>query len=327
MSGWKMTQPIGACAAFILSAVVVFYLYGLPAEPCIYLCLLACLVLVKQCADRLRKGRKRQEQLETLKKEAVVYLDPAHFPKAESGEEQGYQELAQILDARCKKTEKEKREKLEAADRYYTRWSHQIKTPIAGMRLLLEEEELDRRAMERELLHIEQYVETALQYQRLGGSSRDLVIRRCRLDGLVKQAVKRVRVLFLQKRVSVELGCLETEILTDEKWFVFVLEQLITNAVKYTKSGGKVTVYLKKEKSILVVEDTGIGISPEDLPRIFEWGYTGYNGRMEKHSTGIGLALCKQTMDMLGHSIWVESELARGTRVCLGIGNRILSVM
>lgn len=97
------------------------------------------------------------------------------------------------------------------------------------------------------------------------------------------------------------------QVLTDEKWLGFVLEQILSNALKYTRSGGTVFVYMKKDpdkkKQYLVVEDTGIGIQAEDLPRIFEKGFTGYNGRTDKKSTGIGLYLCKQIMDKLGHRI------------------------
>ena len=104
-----------------------------------------------------------------------------------------------------------------------------------------------------------------------------------------------------------------------EKWLVFVLEQVLTNAVKYTRKG-KISIYLDPEKEkTLVVEDTGMGIRPEDLPRIFEWGYTGYNGRIKNRATGIGLALCRQTMEMLGHRISAKSEPGKGTCIYLDL--------
>ena len=213
-------------------------------------------------------------------------------------------------EARCQISE---------ANRYYIRWSHQIKTPIAALRLLLEEEEPDRAAMEGEIYRIEQYVEFALQYQRLEGGHKDLVFAHYSLEGIVKKALKKTGVLFRQTKLALELGNLQTDVLTDEKWLVFVLEQVLTNAVKYTRKG-KISIYLDPEKEkTLVVEDTGMGIRPEDLPRIFEWGYTGYNGRIKNRATGIGLALCRQTMEMLGHRISAKSEPGKGTCIYLDL--------
>lgn len=108
-------------------------------------------------------------------------------------------------------------------------------------------------------------------------------------------------------------------VLTDEKWLVFVLEQILSNALKYTKSGS-IHIYLSPDApKTLVIEDTGIGIAPEDLPRIFEKGYTGCNGRADKRSTGIGLYLCRQIMEKLSHTIRIESEMGVGTKVYLGL--------
>ncbi|MFR2848730.1 MAG: ATP-binding protein [Hungatella hathewayi] len=210
------------------------------------------------------------------------------------------------------------RAKREESSRYYTLWSHQIKTPVAAAHLLLQEETLDRPAMEQELFKMEQYVDMALQYQRLDKSGRDLVLQEYELEGLVKKAVKGLAAVFIYNRAALELGELAGQVLTDEKWFVFVLEQILSNAVKYAPKG-KISVYLSGDRKELVIEDNGIGIRPEDIPRVFEWGYTGSNGRLEKRSTGIGLYLCRQVMNMLGQSIRIESEEGVGTRVCLGI--------
>ena len=136
----------------------------------------------------------------------------------------------------------------------------------------------------------------------LEGGHKDLVFAHYSLESIVKKALKKTGVLFRRTKLALELGNLQTDVLTDEKWLVFVLEQVLTNAVKYTRKG-KISIYLDSEKEkTLVVEDTGMGIRPEDLPRIFEWGYTGYNGRIKNRATGIGLALCRQTMEMAGTS-------------------------
>lgn len=252
MKSLKSISDNLTCFFLLLAEVLVFYLYELPAEAEIYLGGITVLIFgVRYVAGRVR-SHQRREQIAAVKKEAGAYLDPAHFPEAVDAAERDYQELACILEQRCKRAEREKNQKLDEAKMYYTRWSHQIKTPIAGMRLLLGETSIDRKAMERELYHTEQYVEAVLQYQRLEGSSRDLVIRRCSVEGMVKQAVKKAGVLFRQKNLAAELGNLDAEVVTDEKWLVFVLEQLLTNAVKYTQSG-KISVYLEPEKEKTLV--------------------------------------------------------------------------
>ena len=239
--------------------------------------------------------------------------------KPENAVEKEYQNLAEMLGRQWENARQEARCQISEANRYYIRWSHQIKTPIAALRLLLEEEEPDRAAMEGEIYRIEQYVEFALQYQRLEGGHKDLVFAHYSLESIVKKALKKTGVLFRRTKLALELGNLQTDVLTDEKWLVFVLEQVLTNAVKYTRKG-KISIYLDPEKEkTLVVEDTGMGIRPEDLPRIFEWGYTGYNGRIKNRATGIGLALCRQTMEMLGHRISAKSEPGKGTCIYLDL--------
>lgn len=233
-------------------------------------------------AGFFRWERKRR-QLLILKRQAEQSLETADLPKAETPLEKIYQEIIQDQEKRCQREQRESREKLVRSREYYTRWSHQIKTPIAAMELLLQEEPADVRALKRELLKTSQYVEMALSYQRMEGDGNDLVIQRYELRPVVMQAVKKVSPLLIHKHISFSAGDLSGEVLTDEKWLVFVLEQLLTNASKYTKEGG--SVWIGKENGLLVLRDTGIGIRPEDLPRIFEWGYTGYNGRLDKRST------------------------------------------
>ena len=261
--------------------------------------------------------KRKRRQLLILKRQAEQSLETADFPKAETPLEEIYQEIIREQEKRCQREQKESREKLVRSREYYTRWSHQIKTPIAAMELLLQEEPADVRALKRELLKTSQYVEMALSYQRMEGEGNDLVIQRYELRPVVMQAVKKVSPLLIHKHISFSAGDLSGEVLTDEKWLVFVLEQLLTNASKYTKEGGSVRI--GKENGLLVLRDTGIGIRPEDLPRIFEWGYTGYNGRLDKRSTGVGLALVKQVMEMLGNKIEIRSVLGEGTEVFLDL--------
>ena len=166
---------------------------------------------------------------------------------------------------------------------------------------------------------VEQYVQMALQYLRMEKMTSDLVFARYDLDALIRQAVRKYAPLFIRRKIILSYEPVHCEVLTDEKWLVFVLEQILSNALKYTKSGS-IHIYLSPDApKTLVIEDTGIGIAPEDLPRIFEKGYTGCNGRADKRSTGIGLYLCRQIMEKLSHTIRIESEMGVGTKVYLGL--------
>ena len=294
-----MKKAMAALILFLIETLL-FYLYEMPLEAWAYSSVFILLIFGGWIILDGVQQRKKYKQLKNIQKEAEVYLETEHFGKWENARQ----------EARCQISE---------ANRYYIRWSHQIKTPIAALRLLLEEEEPDRAAMEGEIYRIEQYVEFALQYQRLEGGHKDLVFAHYSLESIVKKALKKTGVLFRRTKLALELGNLQTDVLTDEKWLVFVLEQVLTNAVKYTRKG-KISIYLDPEKEkTLVVEDTGMGIRPEDLPRIFEWGYTGYNGRIKNRATGIGLALCRQTMEMLGHRISAKSEPGKGTCIYLDL--------
>jgi signal transduction histidine kinase len=201
---------------------------------------------------------------------------------------------------------------------YYMMWAHQIKTPIAALKLLINGREDSFLLME-ELFKIEQYVEMVLHYLRLDSMSSDMIIKQYDLHSLVKQAVRKYSVLFINSGLSLQLEDFNISVLTDEKWLCFVLEQIISNSIKYTKKG-TISIYQKPDSQMtLVIEDTGIGIRQEDIPRIFDRGFTGYNGRMDKKSTGIGLYLCKQIMNHLSHGIWVSSKEGEGTKIYLDL--------
>ncbi|MDE6739465.1 MAG: sensor histidine kinase [Lachnospiraceae bacterium] len=216
---------------------------------------------------------------------------------------------------------------------YYTMWTHQIKTPIAAMRLLLQgseemgsgQAELDRQRETEELFKIEQYAQMALYFARLDSASSDFLFREYDVQEIVKQAVRKYSVLFLRSGLTFRMEEFELRAVTDEKWLCFVVEQVFSNALKYTWQGG-IAIYgadaqgnpEEGKVSYLVIEDTGIGIRESDLPRIFERGFTGYNGRLDKKATGLGLYLCNQIIDRMSHTLRVKSEPGVGTKVILG---------
>lgn len=254
---------------------------------------------------------------------------PDSLPEPDGRKEEIYQQMMQKLfkERRQRVFEMDKREQ-EMQD-YYTLWVHQIKTPIAAMKLLLQSEEQHSLELVQELFKIEQYAQMALYFMRLQSISSDLVLKEYELYDIVKQAVKKYGVLFLNKKMDFKLETFSKKIITDEKWLCFVIEQLFSNAIKYgkgddSKKSGGIHIYLEQEK--LVISDRGIGIRREDLPRIFERGFTGYNGRMDKKSTGLGLYLTKKILEKLSHTISVESELGKGTRVVLDFSAYISAV-
>lgn len=160
-------------------------------------------------------------------------------------------------------------------------------------------------------MRIEQYVEMVLAFLRLDSQSSDYYFREYELDPLIKATVKKYSTWFIHRKISLSYEPVGTTVLTDEKWLSFVLEQILNNALKYTKRG-TISIYLEGE-NVLCIKDTGIGIAASDLPRIFERGFTGYNGRLDKKASGLGLFMCKQICDKLGHEITAESVVGEGT--------------
>ena len=202
---------------------------------------------------------------------------------------------------------------------YFSAWAHQIKTPIAAMGLKLQNEDSPlARGLRGDLNRIAQYVEMAMTYLRLDAETGDYVLKTQALDPIIRGAVRRFAGEFIDRKLRLRLQETGQMVLTDEKWLSFVLEQLLSNALKYTP-GGEISIFWQ-EPDTLVIRDTGIGIAPEDLPRIFEKGFTGYNGRSDKKASGIGLYLCKRVCDRLGHGISIASALGEGTTVFLKLG-------
>ena len=239
--------------------------------------------------------------------------------------ESDYQKIIADLEDEAEKAALRASENFRDMTEYYTVWAHQIKTPIAAMRLTLQSEDSETaRRLSGDLNRIEEYVEMVLTYIRLDSDDTDYLIREYDLDEIIKPAVRRFSREFILKKLTLDYRPAAYTVLTDAKWLSFVIEQIISNAVKYTWKGG-VKIFME-EPGILCIEDTGIGISAEDLPRIFENGYTGFNGREDKKASGIGLYLCRRITGHLGHRISAESAPGAGTRVRLDLRKHDLGV-
>ena len=296
------------CLIFTVS----FALYGLPLGAVLYpaaLCAAAGGIILLLS---LRKSRAVCQELSLIQHHPADL--PDELPAAQSPQEQAYQALLLALHADRQKLKSDMNARYHDMTEYYTVWAHQIKTPIAAIRLALQNEDtpLSRR-LTGEVGRVEQYVQMALTYLRLGSDSSDYVIRSCALDDIVRPAVRRFAGEFIQRKIQLNYQMLNYTVITDEKWLGFVVEQVLSNALKYTPQGS-VSIYMEPE-GVLCIRDTGIGIAPEDLPRVFEKGYTGYNGRSHRKASGLGLYLCREILTRLGHSVSAESQVDHGTTI------------
>ena len=318
---WYLKEHLASAvriAAFIGVFSLLCFLRNVPQDVTVYMIVLMAAAGAAGFCFHYGKYRKHHLVLALLAAEPQGKTEA--LPEADGLLARDYQQIIASYERQFQDEQIKMDQKYRDMMEYYTMWTHQIKTPIAAMRLLLQEEDTPlSREMQSELFQTEQYVQMALQYLRMEKMTSDLVFARYDLDALIRQAVRKYAPLFIRRKIILSYEPVHCEVLTDEKWLVFVLEQILSNALKYTKSGS-IHIYLSPDApKTLVIEDTGIGIAPEDLPRIFEKGYTGCNGRADKRSTGIGLYLCRQIMEKLSHTIRIESEMGVGTKVYLGL--------
>ncbi|WKA51872.1 sensor histidine kinase [Planococcus liqunii] len=210
---------------------------------------------------------------------------------------------------------------------YFTLWLHQIKTPISAISLLNQSSSgKEARQISQELLRLEDYTHMALNYVKLEEPGSELDLSQVDLDGVIKKALKKYSILFIYNGIKLEYEPLQMTVLSDEKWLQNLLEQLISNSLKYTPNG-KISIYKDSEKEgRLIIEDTGIGIRPEDLPKIFNKGYSGFNGRLYEKSTGLGLFLSRKICERLGYKLDIQSELGKGTKVLIDLSREELRV-
>ena len=305
---------LGVAGLVLLAFAVVLPLYSLPAEPVGYAVALCLSALLIWEAVRYARYAENWQALKRAQVSAEETLSPLPAPHSQLEEE--YQGLAVQLNAGRTRDRTQADQALTERMDVFTLWAHQIKTPIAAMRLLLQDEQqVDRAELERQLFFTEQYVELAMHFLRLEDGTGDLLLKKQPLDDIVRQAVRKYKRVFIMKKLRLCYRPTGAMVLTDEKWLCFVVEQLLSNAVKYTPEGS-VTICWENGRT-LVIEDTGIGIRAEDLPRIGEKGFTGFNGHADKRSTGLGLYLCRAALKRLGHRLRIESEEGRGTRAMI----------
>lgn len=311
------------------------YLIGARKQDLVYAAVLdAILLLITVLVGFFRYSSKVKALSNALKRPVE---EQAQLPEATDDVEMLYHRLLENQSIARSESESSAAIRQSQMRDYYSMWVHQIKTPISAMKLLLEaeREELGQLicddeqsqyllsdnmdSFEDELFRIEEYVSMALQYQRVSSTENDFVLEKVSVDGVIRDTIKKYAKIMIRRHIGINYSGTGQEVYTDGKWLAFMLEQILSNAIKYTPQGF-VTIETAEEKDrfFITIKDTGIGIKAEDLPRVFEKGYTGYNGHADKKATGIGLYLCRQMADKLGHTIRMESEIGKGTKVWIG---------
>ena len=308
---------------FCIIFAVSFLLYHLPIGAVIYPALLCVVLGIMIMVFDFLRVKREHEALTSIRGMTDVIAES--LPKIDGIKDEDYQQILRLISEEHNDYRTQTNSKYADMIDYYTVWAHQIKTPIASMRLHLQNEDSTlSRTLTSDLHRIEQYVEMVLTFLRLNSESTDYVIKEYDLDKIIKGAVRKFSADFIGRKLSLVYEPVNTTVITDEKWLSFVIEQVLSNALKYT-SAGSITITFENEKT-LRIRDTGIGIAPEDLPRIFENGYTGYNGRTDKKASGIGLYLCKRICSNLGHTITARSIVDVGTIIDIDLAQRKLEV-
>ncbi len=308
---------------FVIIFAIMFYLYELEKEALFYaLVLCAVFLFVVFLIDFYFYIKEHKKRLKIIKSINVMIEDlPIPKTLAEKDFEEMLVEQNKLLNECLTTWHTERNESID----YYTTWVHQIKTPISVMQLILQSQDSEEyRELSFELFRIEQYVEMVLTYLRLESDTSDYIFKECDLDVIIRQVIHKYASQFVRKKISLKYTPKSTKIITDEKWMTFIIEQVLSNSIKYTNEGSVSIEVLPQ--NILKISDTGIGIAKEDIPRIFEKGFTGYNGHFDKKATGLGLYLCKMAADNLSVKISADSTPGVGTTIYIDYNNEKLEV-
>ena len=295
---------VGVFAVLIFLTRAPFYFFWYATQLSVFIWL--CSLIIQWLAFKQRVERMEQLRTDDLELDQVSSLDDA------------YEAQYKKLEAEYMRYREETRMKEKEQMDYFTLWLHQIKTPISAMSLILEREASEspeKKQLELELISLNDYTHMALNYLKLEETGKELDLEKVQLDSVIKETIKKYSVLFIYNNISLDYSAIQTKVLTDRKWLQVLLEQLLSNSLKYTPSG-TVRIYMESPEQ-LVIEDTGSGIRKEDLPKIFDKGYTGRDGRLHNKSTGLGLFLSQMVCKRLGHTLTIESEVGKGTKAII----------
>ncbi|MBL1228327.1 sensor histidine kinase [Enterococcus sp. BWB1-3] len=309
---------------FILIFGVTFFLHDISFEAYSDALLFSFFLLAVIAAVQFYRYYSKHQQLDGRKK--AVKLHVLDRKRGSTLLEEDYEEMLHSLDKEYRQEIGESKRVNHKLMDYYSLWSHQIKTPLAVLNLKMQENQLDHTVLKQELFKIDQYLDMMLQYLRLNHTETDFVFETIDIDRLIKETVKKYATFFIYQNLSFSFQETKQSVISDKKWLQFVVEQILINAIKYTKRGG-IRIYANPENSKeLIIADSGIGILPEDRQRIFEKGYTGYNGHNHQKASGLGLYMSDEVMRSLGHTIHITSEVGKGTKVWLDLSQHLYQI-
>ena len=313
---------------------IIFFLYQLSPEPVLYVALLWLLAGLTACMTGFSNYRKKLQQLTLIATAPDINLSRMDTPSDQI--ESLQQDIMHRLNQMRMNVETAGQKSLEEMTDYYTMWAHQIKTPIFALRLLLQENPSANKEALAELFKIEQYVEIVPRYLRSEDMSSDLTLSCCSLDLVIRDQIHKYAGIFVSRKLSLTYDGISESVLTDEKWLGFVIGQILSNALKYTRADG-IHIYLKDVNDshqnsdnlsdtvisststatdtatsiTLIIEDTGIGIPKEKQDAVFN-RFT----KLDEFAkgTGLGLSICKVIAERFDGYIAVESEIGKGSR-------------
>lgn len=319
---------IGIYLAMILIFGALFILGRLPLEFYFYGVLLTGFLFTGYLIAQFTQYNNRYKTLKyieiqplTVLKELKTSIDPSEKYLLEE-----IQHLMEQIDEFRYSQQEKNTEQMD----YFTLWLHQIKTPIAAMSLLMQQNKENpqlTKKVQQELIRVENYTHMALNYLKLEQAEKELDLGKVDLDRVIKRTLKKFSILFIYNRIALDYQPLEKSVLSDENWLLILVEQILSNSLKYTPENGTIKIYMDPHKeNQLIIEDTGIGIRSEDLPKIFEKGYSGWNGKIQEKSTGLGLFLSKKICQRLGHKLTVQSEIGKGTIISIDLNQENLEI-
>ena len=308
----KKTSIIGILGVYAILFVFV-YLYRIPIEVILYPFILTIVfVLMVLLFDYIKYKEKVNKIIQICNDISSCYSVKINDKNIF---DEYYLDIINELLKENRKQVSQIQKKVSDINDYFSIWVHQIKTPIASMKLKIDNEQMDLLQLASDLNRIDHYVDLVLSFLKFDEEKIDLYFRKTDVDRIMRESLKKFSNDFIIKKIRLDYKLSKREVLTDEKWLSFVFDQLLSNALKYTDKG-TISIYYDGD-SCLCIKDSGIGIALADMERLFEKGFTGYNGRQYKKASGIGLYMCKRMCDKLNIAISIESVVNEYTLVKL----------
>ncbi len=276
----------------------------------IYWLILVILISISAIILDYIKKRKMWQELDKVKESDLIMFSKTEY----SGEQKLFINELKTREERHKKLSDELLSKHNDNIDFFSAWIHELKTPLAVLRLLIEVDNIKKEDIEQELIRFDDTLKKALFYLRGSSFEKDYVITDIDSNLFIKERIKSMSKLFISNKIEIKLGDDWFNIKSDSKWLGFIIDQLLQNAIKYSFPGNRIEIFMEKNDNIkLYIKDNGNGIPKQEISRIFDRSFTGKFVRENKSSTGLGLYLVKKLTDKMGHRIEVESTPGKGS--------------